>query len=96
MVQREWRQRVNWDKTTLIILASFGCVTLLLTQISDVLSRLPPIIRAWRRVRQELRGGAERNARDQAGIVESTPSTLEADGSLGRPGTGAALGTSEE
>ena len=41
---------------TLIILAAFGCVTLVLTQIGEVLSKLPPIIRAWRRVRRELNG----------------------------------------
>ncbi|MFD8827594.1 hypothetical protein ACFV1C_35255 [Streptomyces sp. NPDC059605] len=39
---------------TLLILASFGCVVLLLTQISEVLSKVPPIIRAWRRIQDEL------------------------------------------
>ncbi|MGW3117761.1 hypothetical protein ACWDBW_11540 [Streptomyces sp. NPDC001107] len=48
---------VKWDDVTLVILAAFGCVTLLLTQITEVLSRLPQIIRAWRQVRQELNGG---------------------------------------
>ncbi|MFB8057021.1 hypothetical protein ACFC6U_12865 [Kitasatospora purpeofusca] len=48
---------------SLLVLASFGCVTLLLTQISDVLSKVPPIIRAWRRVQNELRrGGHDRSA----------------------------------
>lgn len=40
---------------TLLVLASFGCLTLLLTQVSEVLSKVPPIIRAWRRVQDELR-----------------------------------------
>ncbi|MFE2347681.1 hypothetical protein [Kitasatospora cineracea] len=40
---------------TLLVLGFFGCLTLLLTQISEVLSKVPPIIRAWRRVRNELR-----------------------------------------
>ncbi|MFJ1702183.1 hypothetical protein [Kitasatospora sp. NPDC088346] len=48
---------MSWDRVTLFVLASFGCVTLLLTQISEVLSKVPPIIRAWRRVRDELRPG---------------------------------------
>lgn len=48
---------MKWDDITLVILAAFGCITLLLTQISEVLSRLPQIIRAWRQVRQELRSG---------------------------------------
>jgi len=46
---------VNWDDLSLIILAAFGCLTLLLTQIGEVLSKLPQIIRAWRQVRIELR-----------------------------------------
>ncbi|MFF2213020.1 hypothetical protein [Streptomyces antibioticus] len=45
---------MKWDEVTLVILAAFGCVTLLLAQISDVLSKLPQIIRAWRQVRREL------------------------------------------
>ncbi len=47
---------MKWDDITLAILAASGCVTLLLAQVSDVLSRLPRIIRAWRRVRRELSG----------------------------------------
>ncbi|WP_217712045.1 hypothetical protein [Kitasatospora sp. NA04385] len=50
---------------TLFVLAFFGCLTLLLTQIGEVLSKVPPIIRAWRRVRNELRrGGPGRPADD--------------------------------
>jgi hypothetical protein len=55
---------VKWDDVTLVILAVFGCITLLLTQISEVLSRLPQIIRAWRQVRHELRGGTDPGSRD--------------------------------
>ncbi|MFD4654253.1 hypothetical protein ACFWP2_01360 [Kitasatospora sp. NPDC058444] len=56
---------------TLLVLASFGCVTLLLTQISEVLSKVPPIIRAWRRVQDELRrGGHDRSAADRPGLEE--------------------------
>lgn len=50
---------MRWDEITLAVLAAFGCVTLLLAQIDDVLGRLPRIIRAWRRVRRELDGGTE-------------------------------------
>ncbi|MFI5554999.1 hypothetical protein [Streptomyces sp. NPDC051738] len=50
---------MGWDEITLAVLAAFGCVTLLLAQIDDVLGRLPRIIRAWRRVRRELDCGTE-------------------------------------
>ena len=50
---------MSWDDITLTVLAAFGCITLLLAQIDEVLGRLPRIIRAWRRVRQELDGGGE-------------------------------------
>lgn len=46
---------MSWDNLSLAILASFGCLTLLLAQIGEVLSKIPPIIRAWRQVRSELR-----------------------------------------
>ncbi|WP_327676463.1 hypothetical protein [Kitasatospora sp. NBC_00458] len=45
---------MNWDGITLGILAAFGCVMLVLAQIREVLAKLPELIRAWRRVRQEL------------------------------------------
>ncbi|MBP2581657.1 hypothetical protein J3A78_002135 [Streptomyces sp. PvR006] len=48
---------MSWDRITLFLLALTGCVTLMLTQVGEVLSRLPRIIRAWREVREELRGG---------------------------------------
>lgn len=50
---------MNWDDISLVILAAFGCLTLLLTQVSEVLSKLPQIIRAWRQVRDELSNGAD-------------------------------------
>ncbi|WP_380284833.1 hypothetical protein [Kitasatospora purpeofusca] len=60
---------MSWDRVTLFVLASFGCLTLLLTQISEVLSRVPPIIRAWRRVQNELR----RNDHDRSAADWSDP-----------------------
>ncbi|MCZ0979412.1 hypothetical protein O1L60_10685 [Streptomyces diastatochromogenes] len=54
---------MSWDGITLFLLAAFGCVTLLLAQVGEVLGRLPGIIRAWREVREELRGGG-RGAED--------------------------------
>ena len=63
---------MSWDRVTLLVLASFGCVTLLLTQISEVLSKVPPIIRAWRRVQDELRrGGHDRSATERPALEES-------------------------
>ncbi|TXS45485.1 hypothetical protein EAO75_21810 [Streptomyces sp. uw30] len=50
---------MSWDNVTLVILAAFGCVMLLLTQIAEVLSKLPEIIRAWREVRRALQAGPD-------------------------------------
>ncbi|MET8980372.1 hypothetical protein ABZX85_32680 [Streptomyces sp. NPDC004539] len=47
---------MKWDEISIAILAVFGCVMLLLTQVKEVLGKLPEIIRAWRQVRRELRG----------------------------------------
>ncbi|MEU8471150.1 hypothetical protein AB0F30_25165 [Streptomyces sp. NPDC029006] len=69
---------MKWDDVSLVILAVFGCVTLLLTQISEVLSRLPQVIRAWRQVRQELRGGTDSGGRGHSASA-TCPGTLAAD-----------------
>ncbi|GGT54271.1 hypothetical protein GCM10010256_08990 [Streptomyces coeruleorubidus] len=50
---------MSWDNVTLVILAASGCVMLLLTQIAEVLSKLPEIIRAWREVRRALQAGPD-------------------------------------
>lgn len=72
---------MKWDEVTLVILAVFGCVTLLLTQISEVLSRLPQIIRAWRQVRHELRGGIDPGSRDDpARTTDSGASAIDPSG----------------
>ncbi|MEV5989155.1 hypothetical protein AB0L85_29895 [Streptomyces sp. NPDC052051] len=57
---------MKWDEVTLAVLAAFGCVTLLLAQISEVLSKLPQIIRAWRQVRHELSAGADPGSSDDS------------------------------
>lgn len=54
------------DNVTLVILAVSGCITLLLTEISDVLSRLPQLIRAWRQIRQELNGASDSGSQDRS------------------------------
>lgn len=64
---------MKWDDISLAILAAFGCVTLLLAQVSDVLSRLPRIIRAWRRVRQELNGDGGIRRRDGSSSADDPP-----------------------
>ncbi|WP_105976001.1 hypothetical protein [Streptomyces geranii] len=60
---------MKWDDVSLAILAGFGCLSLLLAQVNDVLSRLPQIVRSWRRFRRELNGGAGSRAqgRDSPG-----------------------------
>lgn len=55
---------MSWDDLSLIILAAFGCLTLLLTQVSEVLSKLPQIIRAWRQIQNELRNEASHENRE--------------------------------
>jgi len=62
---------MSWDTVTLFLLALFGCVTLLLAQVSEVLGRLPRLIRAWREVREELRGGARGAGVEGGGEDES-------------------------
>ncbi|MFE9697904.1 hypothetical protein [Streptomyces sp. NPDC006270] len=75
---------------TLIILATFGCVMLLLAQISEVLSRVPQLIRAWRQVRHELSAGTDLGSRDHpargtaSGTLSVDPS--DRDRSPGAPG----------
>ncbi|MFH8495014.1 hypothetical protein [Streptomyces coeruleorubidus] len=61
-----------WDDLLLLILAFFGAVSLLLAQVSDVLSRLPQIIRAWREVRRELGGDA--GGSGESGFTDGTRS----------------------
>lgn len=63
---------MEWDDVSLAILAVFGCVTLLLAQVSEVLGRLPQIIRAWREVRRELGGGA--GGSEESGFTDGTDS----------------------
>lgn len=53
---------MSWDKVTLTILASFGCLTLLLTQISELLSKTSQIIRDWHEVRRTLRSSTDQPA----------------------------------
>ncbi|WP_194960982.1 hypothetical protein [Streptomyces sp. NRRL B-1677] len=43
---------MNWDAILLFILATFGVVVLILSQIHEVLERLPTLIRAWCEVRR--------------------------------------------
>ncbi|MFD5317253.1 hypothetical protein [Streptomyces sp. NPDC127098] len=72
---------MKWDDVTLVILAAFGCFTLLLTQVSEVLSRLPQIIRAWRQVRRELSGDGDSASRDHSGRVTTPgPATVDPRG----------------
>ncbi|MET9757478.1 hypothetical protein ABZ016_00235 [Streptomyces sp. NPDC006372] len=63
---------MEWDDVTLAILAACGCVTLLLSQVSEVLGRLPQIIRAWREVRRELSGGS--GTSDESGFTDGQSS----------------------
>ncbi|CAL9319103.1 hypothetical protein [Streptomyces sp. SudanB52_2052] len=63
---------MEWDDISLAILAAFGCVTLLLAQVSEVLARLPQIIRAWREVRREL--GGEAGGTEESGFTDETQS----------------------
>ncbi|GHF32630.1 hypothetical protein [Streptomyces morookaense] len=59
---------MSWDDVTLLILASFGCLTLLLTQVGEVLSKLPQIIRAWQEVQRVLRSGPDLPSAEPAAL----------------------------
>ncbi|MFB8141393.1 hypothetical protein [Streptomyces parvus] len=79
---------MNWDNLSLVILAAFGCLTLLLTQVSEVLAKLPQIIRAWRQVRNELRDGAPDagptlTTRDERSAVDRDSGVRDADTASG-------------
>lgn len=78
---------MSWDNLSLVILAAFGCLTLLLTQVSEVLSKLPQIIRAWRQVRDELHNGAVHDGREPSPEYDarSVGPTSEAAPSSGTP-----------
>lgn len=62
---------MKWDSLTLAILAFSGCVTLTLSQINEVLARIPPIIRAWRQVRSEL--GSSGKFEEDPDLVDGGP-----------------------
>lgn len=45
---------MNWDSLALLILALSGAVSLLLSQVRDVLAKTAEVIRAWHEVRRSL------------------------------------------
>ncbi|MEU4718758.1 hypothetical protein AB0G06_03925 [Nonomuraea dietziae] len=52
---------MNWSTLTLFMLAGFGFLTLVITQLREVLAKLPELIRMFRKVRRaidEMRGEA--------------------------------------
>ncbi|MFI9262082.1 hypothetical protein ACIGT4_30940 [Streptomyces sioyaensis] len=50
---------MNWDAIMLFVLATFGTVVLVLSQLHEVLGKLPAIIRAWHEVRRSWREAGE-------------------------------------
>ncbi|MBC3992024.1 hypothetical protein H8N00_24695 [Streptomyces sp. AC563] len=54
---------MNWDSLALLILALSGALSLLLSQVRDVLAKTAEVIYAWREVQQSLR--AERRGRSR-------------------------------
>lgn len=75
---------MSWDNVTLVILAAFGCVMLLLTQIAEVLSKLPEIIRAWREVRRALQAGPDDLPEAQGPPEATDPARVSGGGSTQR------------
>ncbi|MBX7473491.1 hypothetical protein [Streptomyces sp. NPDC056132] len=56
---------MNWDSLALLILALSGALSLLLSQVRDVLTKVAEVIHAWRDVRQSLRAeGRGRSPQD--------------------------------
>lgn len=54
---------MNWDNATLTILAAFGASMLMLTQLRELLIKLPDVIQAWNEVRRSLQGRRANNGR---------------------------------
>ncbi|PIM66816.1 hypothetical protein CTU88_41355 [Streptomyces sp. JV178] len=75
---------MSWDNVTLVILAAFGCVMLLLTQIAEVLSKLPQIIRAWREVRRALQAGPDDLPEEQGSPEADNPARVSGGGNAPR------------
>ncbi|MFF0819355.1 hypothetical protein ACFYUR_03085 [Micromonospora haikouensis] len=67
---------MSWDELSLIILAAFGCLTLLLAQVDETLSKLPRIIRVWRQVRNELRNRTDHNCQDASSELRTEASDM--------------------
>ncbi len=56
---------MSWDSLALLILALSGVLSLLLSQVRDVLAKTAEVIHAWREVQQSLRAESRaRNRRD--------------------------------
>lgn len=45
---------MNWNTLTLFMLAGFGFLTLVLTQLKEVLTKLPELIRMFQTVRRAI------------------------------------------
>ncbi|MET9930814.1 MULTISPECIES: hypothetical protein [unclassified Streptomyces] len=65
---------MSWDDIALLILAAFGCTALLLTQLGELLARLPALIRSWHEVRRAVRERPE-SPRSGEGTGERSSST---------------------
>lgn len=50
---------MNWNNLTLFMLAGFGVLTLVITQLREVLAKLPDLIRTFRAVQRAI--GEERS-----------------------------------
>lgn len=72
---------MNWDSLALLILALSGAVSLLLSQVRDVLAKTAEVIHAWHEVRRSLREQGEvRGQRDpssdgDAGLADRSRTT---------------------
>ncbi|MEV4224859.1 hypothetical protein [Nonomuraea sp. NPDC049725] len=51
---------MNWNTLTLFMLAGFGFLTLMITQLREVLAKLPELIRMFRAVRHAIDKKANR------------------------------------
>jgi len=65
-----------WEEATVLIPAVFGCLTFVLTQIRELLSKVVAIIDEWHDVRRALRTLSSETDREQ---TESTEK-MEPDG----------------
>lgn len=56
---------MSWNDVLLLIFATSGAVTLLLSQIRDILLKFSEVVTAWREIRRSLPSSGDRESEQQ-------------------------------